>query len=58
MLFVQNISEVAGTMKFDRDHQNSHANVTLKGYPEAKLEKSRLKSLQEGPKNKSYRRIR
>ena len=51
MLSVQNISEVAVTMTFDQGHQNSYVNVTFKGgYPEAKLERSRSKSVQEGPK--------
>ena len=50
MLSVQNISEVAVTMKFDQGHQNSHANATFKGYPEAKLGRSRPESVQGGPK--------
>ena len=47
MLSVQNISEVAVTMKFDQVHQNSHVNVTFKGYLETKLERPRLQSVQE-----------
>ena len=51
MLSVQNISKVAVTMKFDQGHQNSYVNITFKGgYPEAKLERSRLESVYEGPK--------
>ena len=51
MLSVQNISEVDVIMKFDLGHQNSRANVTFNGgYPEAKLERSRLNSVQAGPK--------
>ena len=38
-------------MKFDQGHQNSRITVKFNGgYPEAKLERSRLQSLQEGPK--------
>ena len=55
MLSVQNISEVAVTKKFDQGHQNSYVNFTFKrGYLEAKLDSSRLKSVQEGPKIKVF----
>ena len=51
MISVQNISEVAVTMKFDQDHQNSRVNAKYNGsYLEARLERSRLRSFQEGPK--------
>ena len=42
-------------MKFDQGHRNSHVNITFKGgYPEAKLERSRLKRVQAGPKIKVF----
>ena len=55
MLSVQNISDVAVTIKFDHGHQNCHENSTFTGdYPMARFERSRLKSVQEGPKIKVF----
>ena len=58
MLSIQNISEVAVTMKSDHGHRNWHVNVTSKGYPEANLERSRLKKCPTRTQSKSFRRIR
>ena len=42
-------------MEFDQGHQNSYVNVTSKGgYPQAKLERPRLKSVQDGPEMKIF----
>ena len=54
MLSIQNISEVAVTMKSDHGHRNWH----VKGYPEANLERSRLKKCPTRTQSKSFRRIR
>ena len=55
MLSVQNISDAAVTIKFDQGHQNWHENSTFTGdYPMARFERSRLKSVQEGPKIKVF----
>ena len=41
------------TIKFDQGHQNWHENSTFTGdYTMAQFERSRLKSVQEGPKIK------
>ena len=48
---VQNISDVAVTIKFDPGHPNWHENSTFTGdCPMAQFERSRLKSVQGGPK--------
>ena len=55
MLSVQNIFDVAVTIKFDQGHQNWHENSTFTGdYPMAQFERSRLKSVQEGSKIKVF----
>ena len=55
MFSVQNISDVAVTIKFDRGHQNWHENNTFTGdYPMAQFERSRLKSVIERPKIKAF----
>ena len=53
MLSVQNISDVAVTMKFDLDHKNCKENGKFTGdYPMAQFERSGVNIVQEGPKNK------
>ena len=48
---IQNISDVAVTIKFDQGHQNWHENSTFTGdYPMAQFERFHLKSVQEGTK--------
>ena len=55
MLSVQNISDAAVTIKFDQGHQKWHENSTFTGdYSMAQFQRSRLKSVQEGPKIKVF----
>ena len=58
MLAVQNIFDIEVTIKCYQGHQHCNEKGKFTGdYPMAQFERSRLKSVQEGPKI-SFRRVR
>ena len=54
MLSVQNISDVAVTVKFDQGHQNWHENSTFTGaYLMAQFERSHLEKFSSNPRKRN-----